>query len=144
MKQARYEIEYRNKIPYSAEIANEILNKHFLSEDGEFFLESAHRVRLGAPSRKYLFLINGAPRRTLWRCNPLFVGGDFFPDSSALCGGGGLKLQTAPGAHFSHAKHVALNHFCHLPAQKGSSKSRKTTSCRINPATTMRLNRLFP
>jgi hypothetical protein len=47
-------------------------------------------------------------------------------------------------AHFSHAKHVALNHFCHLPAQKGSSKSRKTTSCRINPATTMRLNRLFP
>ena len=21
-------------------------------------------------------------------------------------------------AHFSHAKHVALNHFCHLPAQK--------------------------
>ena len=26
-----------------------------------------HRVRLGAPSRKYLFLINGAPRRTLWR-----------------------------------------------------------------------------
>ena len=36
MKQARYEIEYRNKIPYSAEIANEILNKHFLSEDGEF------------------------------------------------------------------------------------------------------------
>ena len=62
MKQARYEIEYRNKIPYSAEIANEILNKHFLSEDGEFFLESAHRVRLGAPSRKYFFLINGAPR----------------------------------------------------------------------------------
>ena len=40
MKQARYEMEYRNKIPYSAEIANEILNKHFLSEDGEFFLES--------------------------------------------------------------------------------------------------------
>ena len=65
MKQARYEIEYRNKIPYSAEIANEILNKHFLSEDGEFFLESVHRMRLGAPSRKYLFLINGAPRRTL-------------------------------------------------------------------------------
>ena len=40
MKQARYKIEYRNKIPYSAEIANEILNKHFLIEDGEFFLES--------------------------------------------------------------------------------------------------------
>ena len=25
-------------------------------------IDSAHRVRLGAPSRKYLFFINGAPR----------------------------------------------------------------------------------